>query len=168
MVFILLLKTEHKEVLKMAITLWRRREPFGFVTDFEREIDRWFGEDWFGEDFFFVKGTEELWQPAVDIEEKEGKYIVKAELPGVKKEAIHVELKDGYLTLKAERHFEHEDREKDYHRFERSHGIFERSFLLPEGVKETDIDAKYNDGVLELIVPIPVQKKRKARQIKID
>jgi HSP20 family protein len=152
----------------MAITLYREREPFGWLRNFERDIDRWFGADWFGDDFFFGKGAEESWYPAVDIEEKEGKYIVKAELPGVKKEDIHVELKDGYLTLKGERHFEHEDKEKNYHRIERFYGTFERSFLLPDGVKQTDIHAKYKDGVLELTVPIPEQKKRKAVAVKID
>ena len=62
----------------MAITLWRKREPFGFITDFEREIDRWFGEDWFGLNQYWDDISSDTldsnWTPAVDIEEKDGKY----------------------------------------------------------------------------------------------
>ena len=146
----------------MAITLFRRTEPFGILRNFERDINRWFGDDWFN-----LRDVEGIWTPAVDIEEKDGKYILKAELPGMKKEDIHIELKDGYMTLRAERHFEHEDKEKSYHRVERSYGSFERTFSLPEGVKEEDIHAQYRDGVLELTMPVPEIKKPKTIEVKV-
>jgi HSP20 family protein len=159
-------------VFKMAITLWRKREPFGFMTDFEREIDRWFGEDWFGLNKYWddisSDTMESNWTPAVDIEEKDGKIILKAELQGVKKEDIHVELKNGYLTVRGERTIKHEEKKKNYQRIERRHGFFERSFIIPGGVKEKDIHARFKDGVLELTMPVPELKNRKAVEIKVN
>ena len=152
----------------MAITLFRRTEPFGILRNFEGDINRWFGEDWFGDDWLTLRDAEGIWTPAVDIEEKDGKYILKAELPGMKKEDIHVELKDGYLTLRGERHVEHEDKGKSYRRVEPTYGSFERTFSLPEGVKENDIHAHYKDGVLELTVPVPEERKPKAIDIKVE
>jgi HSP20 family protein len=156
----------------MAINLYKRREPFGLLRDFETDIDRWFGSDWFRDDLFtdrfFTKGFEGSWKPAVDIEEKDGKLIMKAELPGVNKEDIHVEVKDGYLNLRGARNLEHEDRDKGYHRIERSFGSFERSFVLPEGVTAEDIHAHYKDGVLELIMSVHETPKPKAIEIKVE
>lgn len=156
----------------MAITLWRKREAFGFMTNFEREIGRWFGEDWFGLnrhwDDILPDTMDSTWTPAVDIEEKDGKIILKAELPGVKKEDIHVELKDGSLTLRGERTIEHEEKKKNYHRIERAHGSFERSFIIPGGVMEKDIHARYKDGVLELTMPVPESKNNRAIEVKVD
>lgn len=156
----------------MAITLWSKREPFGFMSNLEGEINRWFGEDWFDMD---MKGDSILrdfmdnnWTPAVGIEEKDGKYIIKADLPGIKKEDIHVELKDGYLTLRGERTIENEDKKKNYHRIERTYGSFERSFGMPDGVKEKDIHASFKNGVLELTMPVPETRNHKAIEVKID
>ena len=156
----------------MAITLLRRRDPFGMLSNFERDIDRWFGEDWFGSDLLgdrvFRDFTESTWTPNVDIVEKDGKYIIKADLSGIKKEDIHVELKDGYLTLRGERSIENEDKKKNHHRIERTHGTFERSFRIPEGIKEKDIHARFRDGVLELTMPVPETRKHKAIEVKVE
>ncbi len=156
----------------MAITLFRRKEPFGLLSNFDRDIDRWFGEDWFDMDTMrstiFNDFVDTTWTPAVDIEEKDGKYVLKAELPGLKKEDIHVELKDGYLTLRGERNMEHEDKKKNYHRIERAYGSFERSFRVPDTVKEKDIHASFKDGILELTVPVMEDVKHKAIDIKIE
>ena len=139
----------------MAITLWRRRWPF-------EELTRWFEDDLFSETF------EMNWAPAVDIEEKDGKYLVKADLPGLKKKDIHVELHDGYLTLKGERKSKHEEKKENYRRIERTYGSFQRSFRVPEGVTEKDINAKYHDGVLELSIPAPKVEKPKAIEVKVE
>ena len=156
----------------MAITLFRRKEPFGLLSNFDRDIDRWFGEDWFDMDTMrstiFNDFVDSTWTPAVDIEEKDGKYVLKAELPGLKKEDIHVELKDGYLTLRGERNMEHEDKKKNYHRIERAYGSFERSFRVPDTGKEKDIHASFKDGILELTVPVMEDVKHKAIDIKIE
>jgi HSP20 family protein len=146
----------------MAITLWRHRRPFEGLTRWFDDLDSWFDYD------FFTKPFEMRWEPAVDIEEKDGKYLVKADLPGLEKGDIHLELHDGYLTLKGERKSEHEEEKDNYRRVERTYGSFQRSFRVPEGVREKDIKAKYHDGVLELTIPAPKIEKPKAIDIKIE
>ncbi|MCX8044578.1 MAG: Hsp20/alpha crystallin family protein [Desulfobacterota bacterium] len=146
----------------MALTLWRSRKPFEALTRWFDDIDRLFNED------FFATPFERTWVPAVDVEEKDGAYIVKADLPGLKKEDIHVELQDGILTLRGERNEKHEEKKGNYYRLERCHGSFERSFRIPEGVTEKDITAKYHDGVLELKIPVPKDESKKAIPIKVE
>ena len=146
----------------MAITLWRYRRPFEGLTRWFEDLDNWFDTS------SFTEPLEGLWTPAVDIEENEGKYLVKADLPGLKKKDIHLELHDGYLTLKGERKSEKEEKKENYHRTERTYGTFQRSFKVPEGVTEKDIKAKYHDGVLELTIPTPQVEKPKAIDVKVE
>lgn len=146
----------------MAITLWRNRRPFEGLTGWFDDIDTWFDTG------FFTDLPETIWRPAIDIEEKDGNYLVRADLPGMQKKDIHVELKDGYLTLRGERKSEHEENKDNYHRIERSYGTFERSFRVPEGVTEKDIHAKYKDGVLELTIPAPKVEEPKTTEVKVE
>ncbi len=146
----------------MAITLFRRRRPFEGLATWFNDFDSWFDSD------FFDRTIETTWAPAVDIEKKDGKYLLKADLPGIGKKDIHVELKDGCLTLKGERKSEHEDKNDNYHRVERTYGSFQRSFLVPEGLTEKDIKAKYNNGVLELSIPVPKVERPKAVEVKVE
>jgi HSP20 family protein len=146
----------------MAITLWRNRRPFEGLTGWFDDIDTWFDTG------FFTDFPESIWKPAIDIEEKDGNYLVKADLPGMNKKDIHLELKDGYLTLRGERKSEQEDNKDNYHRIERTYGTFERSFRVPEGVTEKDIHAKYKDGVLELTIPTPKVEEPKTTEVKVE
>ena len=146
----------------MAITLWRSRIPFDGLTRWFDDIDTWFDTG------FFTDLPDSMWRPAIDVEEKDGKFLVKADLPGMKKNDIHIELKDGYLTLRGERKSEHEENEDNYHRIERTYGTFERTFKVPDGVSEKDIHAKYKDGVLELTVPTPKVEEPKTVELKIE
>ena len=114
----------------MAITLWRHRTPFEGLTRWFNDIDPWIDTGFFGD----IPDT--TWRPAIDIEEKDGMYMVRADLPGLKKKDIHVELHDGYLTLRGERKSEHEENTDNYHRIERTYGTFERTFKVPKGVTE--------------------------------
>lgn len=146
----------------MAITLWRNRIPFEGLTSWFDDVDKLFEND------FFTRPLERSWAPAMDIEEKDGTFLVKADLPGVNKDDIHLELRDGYLTLKGERKYEHEEKEDNFRRIERTHGTFQRSLKVPEGLTQKDIKAKYRDGVLELTIPTPKVEKPKAINVKID
>jgi HSP20 family protein len=146
----------------MAITLWRQRRPFEGLTGWFDDIDTWFDTG------FFTEMPERTWRPAIDIEEKDGNYLVRADVPGLKKEDIHIELHDGYLTLRGERKSEHKEKKGGYERFERTYGSFERTLCVPEGVTEKDIHAHYKDGVLELTVPIPKVEQPKTTEIKIE
>mgnify|MGYP001159251806 CR=1 FL=1 len=116
------------------------------------------------------EGDEELmrgaWAPAVDIHETEDGYAVTADLPGVKKEDIEVDLKNGTLTIKGEKKFEERTPKENFIRIERSYGKFVRSFVLPNNVEPDKIKAVFKDGTLQL--QIPKKEEAKPKQIKID
>ena len=102
-----------------------------------------------------------MWNPAVDLYEKDDHFIIKAELPGINKDDIKVDLKDQVLTLSGERNFDNEVKEENYYRRERSYGKFQRAFTLPADVDSEKIKAEFKDGVLQIEVPKPQDKKAK-------
>lgn len=105
------------------------------------------------------------WVPVVDILEDEKEYLVKAELPEVARENVHVTVENGRLTIKGERRIEKEESGKKYHRVERSYGSFLRSFNLPENAEAEKVEAEFKDGVL--FVHLPKQEKAKPREIEV-
>jgi HSP20 family protein len=143
----------------MALIRWT--DPFRDVASLQDRMNRLFGD-------FLERGRggEEgletgIWMPNVDIYETKDAICVRAELPGVDKEAVHVEVKDGVLTLRGERKFEKEVKEENYHRIERSYGRFHRSFQLPSSVDEEKVTARMKEGVLEVDLPKKEQAKRR-------
>jgi len=102
-----------------------------------------------------------MWNPAVDLYEKDDHFMIKAELPGVDKNDIKIDLKDRLLTLSGERTYDNEVKEENYYRRERSYGKFQRAFTLPTDVDSDKIRADFKDGVLEIEVPKPEEKKAK-------
>ena len=109
------------------------------------------------------KGT---WAPAVDIYETNDSFVVSADLPGLNKDEIQIDLKDNTLTLKGEKKFEEKVSKDNYIRVERAYGSFVRSFTLPQNVDPEKIKAKYKEGVLE--VTIPKREEAKPKQIKVE
>lgn len=109
------------------------------------------------------KGT---WAPAVDIYETNDSFVVSADLPGLNKDEIQIDLKDNTLTLKGEKKFEEKVSEDNYIRVERAYGSFVRSFTLPQNVDPEKIKAKYKEGVLE--ITIPKKEEAKPKQIKVE
>ena len=107
-----------------------------------------------------------MWTPAVDIYENDEFVVVKAELPGVEKDRISVEVKEGILTLRGERGFDRELKEESYHRIERAYGSFQRSFSLPVSVDQEKVTARFQEGVLE--VKLPKKDQEKPKQIEVD
>jgi HSP20 family protein len=103
-----------------------------------------------------------MWNPAVDLYEKDDHYMITAELPGVDKNDIKIDWKDRLLTLSGERNSENEVKEESYYRRERSYGKFQRVFALPADVDSDKIKAEFKDGVLQIEVPKPEEKKAKA------
>ena len=101
------------------------------------------------------------WNPVVDIYEAEGSYVITAEIPGVDKKDIAIDVEDRVLTLRGERSAGSEADEDSYYRRERWHGKFERSFSLPADVDADKIDASFKDGVLKLEIPKPEERKPK-------
>lgn len=96
---------------------------------------------------------DDTWMLAMDVSETETDYLVKAELPGIKKDDIDISMTDGMLTIKGEKRKELKEEKEDYHFVETSYGSFSRSFHFPATVSLDEIDAKYTDGVLTITVP---------------
>jgi HSP20 family protein len=148
----------------MAIVRWL--DPFRDLSTIQERMNQIF-EDALARN----RGREEglrsgMWTPAVDIYENNDSVVVKAELPGVEKDQISVEVKDGILSLRGERKFEKEVKEESYHRIERAYGSFQRSFSLPVSVDQEKVTAKFRDGVLE--VKLPKKEQAKPKQIKVN
>jgi HSP20 family protein len=110
--------------------------------------------------------TQGAWVPPVDIYETSDSIVLEAELPGLTKDNIVVEVKNNTLTLKGEKKFEREVTEENYHRVERSYGGFQRAFTLPSTVQQDRVKAKFRDGILE--ITIPKAEEAKPKQIKVD
>ncbi len=143
----------------MPIVRW---DPFRELVQLRDEIGRWF-------DDLTEREREErrsaVWTPSVDIKETEKEVLIKADLPGVKKEDIEVSVDENQLVIKGERKFEKEEKEKDYLRIERSYGSFYRAFDIGVPIKADEVKASYNDGVLEITIPKAEVKKPKKVEI---
>ncbi|WP_020403322.1 Hsp20/alpha crystallin family protein [Gracilimonas tropica] len=112
-----------------------------------------------------IRYKKDSFVPSVDISETENSFEISVALPGMKKEDISVDLDDGRLTISGERKFEKEDEGKNYHRLESGFGTFSRSFQLPDNIDESSIEAKYENGVLDITINKSEEKVKK--QIKI-
>ena len=108
------------------------------------------------------------WSPLVDISEDEKEYVVKAELPEMKKEDVKLTVQDNVLSISGERKYEKEEKGKKYHRVERAYGSFMRSFTLPEDADGTKVAAEYKDGVLRVHVPKSEKAKPKSIEVKVS
>jgi HSP20 family protein len=112
------------------------------------------------------QSMQEGWQPAIDISDEKDHYLVKADLPGVSKDDIKISVQDNVLTIRGERKHESEKKEKNYYRLERAYGAFERRLTLGD-VKSEAISAKYQDGVLEVVIPKAESAKPRNIDVKI-
>jgi HSP20 family protein len=132
-----------------------RPEPFS------REVDRLF-------DAFFGQGEREgrRWVPPMDLVEADDHFLLKADLPGLREGDVSIEVQDGTLTISGERKAEQQKTEGGWYRIERAFGSFSRSLTLPEGVNPDGIKAEFRDGVLEVRIPKP--EERKPRRIQIS
>lgn len=146
----------------MAVVRWK--DPFAEMTKFQETVNRLFEEA-----LSPVHGREgtwpRSWEPAVDIFETDEEIVLKAEVPGIGKDQVSIEVKDGLLTLSGERKFEKEVKEEQYHRVERSYGAFHRTFTLPASVDADRVNASLRDGVLE--IRLPKREEAKPRHIAV-
>ena len=145
-----------------------RWSPFREMERMQREMDRLFN----GGLAPLRRGEEAMtlseWAPCVDITEDDKEFVVKAELPEVKKEDVKVKVEDDVLTIRGERKAEKEEKGKKYHRIERSYGSFERSFTLPETADASKVSSEFKDGVLTVHLPKNPNAKPKAIEIKVQ
>ncbi|HWL16678.1 MAG TPA: Hsp20/alpha crystallin family protein [Opitutus sp.] len=111
--------------------------------------------------------AESDWSPVVDISEDDKAYVIKAELPEVKKEDVHVRVENGVLTLTGERKQEKEEKGRRYHRIERAYGAFARSFTLPGDADPDKVNASYKDGMLTVSVAKAEHARAKPVEVKV-
>ena len=149
--------------------------PFGFMRRFATDMERLFEEfegfrfpSLLGREFFpFTREFEHVgWVPEIEVLRKNGEFIVRADLPGMKKENVEVEIKENLLTLSGDRKEEKEEKREGYYRSERSYGIFYRQIPLPEGAKTDTAKAEFKDGVLQITMQAPKQEPQ-ARRLEI-
>jgi HSP20 family protein len=112
------------------------------------------------------RATTTDWAPALDISERKDAYLVTVELPGIKPEDLDITMEDGLLTIQGERHFTSESSEQQFHRVERRYGAFRRSITLPAHVMAEGIQASFEDGVLQILVPKAEEAKPKRIQVR--
>ena len=146
----------------MALVRW---EPFRELAALQSEMGRWMNQVAGGVGTPTGNGQSSTWLPAVDVWETDSELVLSFDLPGIEEEKIAVELDDNVLTVTGERERTSEQTNDRYYRFERRFGQFSRSVTLPAGVKEDEIKAEYQDGVLEIRVPKPEEQKPKRIQI---
>ncbi len=144
---------------------WLDFDPF---RDFEERMRQFFGA---GLAPFGRLGEENwsltTWSPACDIYETDNEIVVKAELPEVKKEEVHVSIENNLLTIRGERKFSEETKQENYHRLERRYGAFTRSFTLPNFADASKINAEFKDGMLRVTLPKREEAKPKQIEVKV-
>jgi HSP20 family protein len=151
---------------------WRRRTtqpmpmrvPTGFHRDFDELVERFFNEDRPVFRDLFRDG----FSPAIDVEQTEDAVIVKAEIPGVDPKDLDVNFADGVLTIKGEKSDKREQKDKNYHRIERTFGSFSRSLALPCEIDQENIKADYKEGVLSLNLPKTEDSKKSSVKIDVE
>ena len=141
----------------MELVRW---EPFNGLDRIHSQINEFFDEA-FGRARAYPTSGTSAWYPPVDILESKDAYLIRAELPGMKKEDINLEFKEGALTLSGERKYDEPAAGVEYHRTERVTGKFFRSFHLPLTIKQEEMKATYRDGILEIHVPKADEAKPK-------
>ncbi|EDP74469.1 Hsp20/alpha crystallin family protein, partial [Hydrogenivirga sp. 128-5-R1-1] len=143
------------EAMRRGLAVWT---PFAELERIRREFDRLL------EDVFPAGDKEQILAPPVDVYETDSEVVVKAELPGVKKEDIDITIKENAVHLKAERKEEREEKTENVYRVERFYGTIERIVPLPTEVKPEEAKAEYKDGVLEIRIPkVKVSKEAKVQ-----
>ena len=149
----------------MAIVRW---DPFRDVMTLQDRMNRLFDQALSRTRTDDEEGlTTSTWSPAVDIFETPDSIVMKAELPGVRRENIDIQVRENTLTLKGERKFEREEvKDENYLRMERSYGTFQRAFSLPAVIQQDKIKAVFKDGVLE--VTLPKAEEVKPKQVKVE
>jgi HSP20 family protein len=152
--------------------------PFALMHRVAEDMDRMFESLGFGRGRFAPRFWPELperfaepelavWAPEIEVFEREGQFVVRADLPGLKKDDVRVEVIDNALIVEGERRKEQEERREGLYRSERSYGRFSRAIPLPEGVDTENVKAQFKDGVLEVRLPAPKRPAQRRRPVEI-
>jgi len=157
------MKDKKKEKMELAPKTSEMVNPFGMMRQFTKDMERLFENfgafrpNFFKTDFdpFRLEFDKIDWVPQIEVLQNNGQFMVKADLPGLTKDEVKVELTDKLLTISGERKDEKEEKREGFYRSERSYGSFYRQIPLPEGAKTDDAAATFRNGVLEITMPVP-------------
>lgn len=158
-------KNTQKPTIMSTLTTWN---PLRELGNFENRLERFFNLPSLSRNGETEAMTVSQWSPLVDISEDNHEYLVKAELPELKKEEVKVSVENGELTISGERKSEKEEKGKKFHRIERSYGSFLRSFTLPESVSGDKVTAEFKDGMLMVHLPKDEKAKPKTIEVKVQ
>jgi len=149
--------------LSTMLSRWIAADPFEELFDMQKQMNKYFSPE-----FSAAQKDIAAWRPKVDVRENDKEFVIHAELPGLTKDQVILELDKNVLTISGERKFEKKEEKEQFHRIERSYGKFQRSFAVPEGTDPTSIQATFNNGVLEVSLPKPEAKAAVSTKISIQ
>jgi HSP20 family protein len=163
---------EERGLERSSTPLSRSATPFSMVERFADEMDRIFDDFGFGRvrarhPWRGMPFGEELWSPDVEVFHRGSELVVRADLPGLRKEDVKVDVTENQLSIEGERQRQHEEEREGVYRSERSYGRFSRVIPLPEGVIADQAKATFKDGVLEITMPAPPEQARRGRRLEI-
>ena len=142
--------------------------PYRLLDRFSDQMDRLFGDFGFGRSGRSPwRGDVELWAPEIEVFHRNNELVVRADLPGMTKDDVKVDVTDDSLIIQGERKREHEDDREGFYRSERTYGSFYRAIPLPEGAMADQAKATFKDGVLEVTTPAPSEQVRRGRRLEI-
>jgi HSP20 family protein len=148
---------------------WGLDSPFsGLFRRWNEEMDRLFEDVGFGPSWMTSTRSTQQWVPDVEVFHKGNDFVVRADLPGMKKEDVHVDIADNMLTIQGERKHEHEEEHDGWCRTERSYGSFSRAIPLPDGAIPDSAKANFKDGVLEITLQAPSREVSRGRRVDIS
>jgi HSP20 family protein len=156
-------------------------DPFGFLRRFTEEVDRVFDDfgvgrrslaSPFGHGWLTSRGRDaerglDVWNPDIDMFHRGNELVIRADLPGLNKDEVKVEVADDAVVIQGERRREHEEEREGVYRAERSYGSFYRAIPLPEGAITEQAKATFKDGVLEVVMPAPPEQANRGRRLEI-
>lgn len=148
-----------------TLSVWN---PLRDFASLENRLDRLFGSSFPSRNGEKEALTVAQWSPLVDISEDAKEYLVKAELPDLKKEEVKVNVENSQLTISGERKSEKEEKGRKFHRIERSYGSFLRAFTLPEAVSSDKVTAEFKDGLLTIHLPKDEKAMPKSIDVKVQ
>jgi HSP20 family protein len=166
--------TPEERTLERSTPSYRSSGPFQMLQRFADEMDRVFDDFGFGRTRSRLPwrsglmSQEQFWSPDVEVLHRNSELIIRADLPGLNRDEVKVDVSDHAVTIEGERQRQHEEEREGVYRSERSYGRFHREIPLPEGVIADQAKATFKDGVLEITMPSPPEQARRGRRLEIS
>lgn len=146
-----------------------KKNSYSLMQDFQEEMNRMLDEA-FGETRLVETdaGLRRMWRPAIEMSEKDNQYLIKAELPGLERENIDIEISENDITIKGETSHKSEEKTDNIYKSEFKYGKFQRTITFPSEVDSENAHAEYKNGILKVVVPISEEEHKKHKKIEIE